>query len=554
MATAASSAINLRSTGRGGTSSSLGGSVVTWQAARLLGLALLLGSCATSAGGSDADAEFSVAIYEPDHLTPHRMGSAYNPIAALYAPLARFGPGTELIYVHADSITSDDNITWTILLRDGWTWHDGTPVVAQDYANAWNATAYGPNGWRNNGQLAVIEGYDALNPASGAPATTTMTGVRVVDDTTLEVQLTRPDSQFPYRLTQPAFYPLHPMAFDDPDGYDVRPVGNGPFRMDGEWSPSEDISMVRFDEYRGDAARAGRLTFRIYPDATTAYTEAMGDQVDIVLVPQEKLRHVERDFGDRVVSFQAVRVEWLGFPLWDDRFQDVRVRHAISMAIDRDEINTALFGGAYEPASSLHGPNTIGGGTEGLCGRHCEFHPRAANQLLAQAGGWDGPLELWYPGDVGYDDTYEAIANQIRQTLDDVDDVRLRALPGFAPFIESLEEHTADGPFRGAWGSLYPSMQNQLSAVWASTGDARAATGGYTNPGVDRLIAAGDAAATTEEAAELYRQAESHIMTDFPAAPLFYATYTFAHSENVTNVVIGFGEIELADVEVVGAP
>jgi peptide/nickel transport system substrate-binding protein/oligopeptide transport system substrate-binding protein len=259
---------------------------------------------------------------------------------------------------------------------------------------------------------------------------------------------------------------------------------------------------------------------------------------------------VEQDFGDRFIPFQAVRLDWLGFPLWDERFEDKRIRQAISMAIDRDEVNEAIFAGVYHPASSFHGGNVIGGGTEGLCGEFCEFNPERANELLDEAGGWDGTLELWYPGGVGYDQTFEALANQIRQNLDAIDEVELNTQPGFAAFIEDLSEQTVTGMFRGGWGSLYPSMQNQLTEVWSSMGVGRAGAGSYADDEVDQLILDADAAPTSEEAAELYQQAEARIFEDFPAVPLFYATYNFAHSENVSNVTIGFDEIELTDVVV----
>ncbi|NDL56380.1 peptide ABC transporter substrate-binding protein [Phytoactinopolyspora mesophila] len=500
---------------------------------------------AASGGGS-----FSVGVDEPDHLTPNRMTGAFNEVSALFAPLVKFGDSSEVTLLQAESIESDDNVHWRITIRDGWTWHNGEPVTAQNYADAWNATAYAPNGWANNGQFSNVVGYDELNPENGDPEAETLSGVNVVDETTLEVTLKSADSQFPFKLKLPGFYALPEVAFEDLDAYDEAPVGNGPFQMDGAWEHDVEIRMTRFEDYQGPQPNADELVFRIYSDLNTAYTDAVGGVVDIVSVPQEKLRQVEQDFGDRFIPFQAVRLDWLGFPLWDERFEDIRIRQAISMAIDREEVNEAIFAGVYHPASSFHGANVIGGGTEGLCGEYCEFNPERANELMDEAGGWDGSLELWYPGGVGYDQTFEALANQIRQNLDAIDDVELKTQPGFAAFIEDLSEQTVTGMFRGGWGSLYPSMQNQLTEVWSSMGVGRAGAGSYAEDDVDQLILEADAAPTSEEAAELYQQAEARIFEDFPAVPLFYATYNFAHSENVSNVTIGFDEIELTDVVV----
>lgn len=532
----------------------------TWQrlCALAVGAALLaVGACAGDTDATPGDATgsddgrggtFSLGIDEPDHLTPGRAQAAFDEMHALFAGLVKYGTRSEPELLHAESITSDDNVVWTIKIKPGWTFHNGEPVTAQRYADGWNATAYGPNGWENNAQFATVTGYDALNPESGEPTADTLSGVEVVDETTLRVTLVSPDSQFRYKLGQPGFYPMPEAAFEDLEAYDEAPIGNGPFQMDGVWEHDVQVAVTRFDEYQGPQPSADGIVFKIYADISTGYTDALGGAVDIVTVPQEKYRQLESDFGDRFVAFDAVRLEWLGMPLWDERFQDIRVRQAISRSIDRAAVNEAIFSGISTPATSYHGPSAVGGGTAGLCGEFCEFDPEAARTLLAEAGGWEGPMEIWFPGGAGYDQTFEAIANQIRQNLG-IEDVQLASQPGFPQFLEALETHRATGPFRGAWGSLYPSMQNLLTAVFSTTGDGRAGGGSYANAEVDDLIVQADAA-SPEDAVELYKQAEARIMQDFPIVPLFYGKYVYAHSENVSNVVVGFDQVELSQVTV----
>ena len=519
-------------------------------AAALLTLPLIaVAACSGSGDAGSAGGGFIVASDEPDHLTPGRATGAFDQIHALFAPLVKFGDDAELDYIQAKSVTSDDNRTWTIELRKGWTFHDGEEVTADNFAKAWNATAYGPNAWGNNGQLATIDGYDALNPAKGKPKTKKLAGLEVVDPYTLEVTLDAPDSQFPYKLGQPAFYPMPDVAFEDLKAYEEAPVGNGPFQMDGTWEHDASIAMKRYEDYGGEAAKAESLTFQIYSDMTTAYTDVQAGAVDIASLPQEKYKQAPDDFGDRLYSFDAVRLDWLGFPLWDKRFQDPRIRKAVSMSIDREAINDAIFGGMYRPATSLTPKTAIGGGTEGMCAEACEFDPDKAQKLLEDAGGWDGPMEIWFPGGVGYDQTFQAVANQIRQNLG-IEEVTLNSQPGFTQFIAALDEQTATGPFRGGWGSLYPSMQNLLTAVFTRSGDGHEGSGGYVSSKVENLITQGNAAPTPEKAVEAYKQAEQQILDDVAIAPLFYAKYIGIHSENVSNVYNGFDQVELADVEV----
>lgn len=524
---------------------------------RSLGVAVAIaalvaaGACSTenAPGASGGGDTFSVGIDEPDHLTPGQATGAFDEVHALFAPLVKLDGNNELTYVQAESVTSGDNKVWTIKIRPGWQFHNGEKVTAKSYVDAWNYTAYGPHAWANNGQFATIEGYDALNPAKGEPTAEKLSGVKVIDDTTIQVTLTAPDSQFPYRITpsEPGFYPMPQAAYKDLKSYDEAPIGNGPYEMDGKWEHDVQVKMTVYGDYQGEKPKTENLLFKIYSDSTTAYTDALDGAVDIVSVPQEKYTQLKKDFGDRYYAFDAVSIDWLGFPLWDKRFQNKKLRQAISLAIDRDALNDAIFGGFYAPAKSLTPPTAIGGGTTNC--DFCDFNKKRAKELLAEAGGWSGQMQIWYPGGVGYDQTFDAIANQIRQNLD-IPDVKTKALPGFIEFGEARDGKTITGPFRGHWGSLYPSMQNALTALFTEHGEGQSGSGYYSNPKVSQLIAEGNAASAPEAAVEKYKQAEGVIMDDFPVVPLFYAKYIYAYSSNVSNVIIGHDQIELTKVTV----
>jgi peptide/nickel transport system substrate-binding protein/oligopeptide transport system substrate-binding protein len=451
----------------------------------------------------------------------------------------------KLVMVQAQSITSSDNQTWTVKIKPGWTFHNGEKVTAQSYADAWNATAYGPNAWGNNGELSNIAGYPALNPAKGKPTTKTLSGVTVVNPTTLKVTLIKQDSQFPLELTagQPAFEPMPKVAFKDLKAYDQAPVGDGAFEMDGTWKHNTSITVKRYAKYKGTKPKAGKIVFKIYSDLHTAYTDAQGGNVDIVNVPQDKYGQVKTDFPDANIAYNAPAIDYLGFPLYDKRFSDIRLRQAISLAIDRNAVNKAIFGGMYSPATSLTPPAEIGAKT-GIC-EFCTFNPTKAKQLLAAAGGWKGPLQIWYPAGVGYDQTFAAIANQIRQNLG-IKDVKLKGLPGFVQYSQEQLDKKIDGPYRGHWGALYPSMQNTLTALFTATGDGHNETW-YSSPKVDSLLAQANAA-SGDAATALYNQAQEQVLKDFPVVPLFFAKYVYVHSKNVSNVIIDVNQIELDQV------
>lgn len=155
---------------------------------------------------------YSVALTEPDHLLPGRTTSSYSlqVLQGLFDPPASLDPKNGTVKpLAALSWLTEDNVVWTITFRSGTTFHNGEKVTAASYADAWNAAAYGPNGWDSNYYFAQIKGYDALNPTEeGAkPTARTLSGLKVVDETTLQVTLKAPFGQFPMLLSFPAFAP-----------------------------------------------------------------------------------------------------------------------------------------------------------------------------------------------------------------------------------------------------------------------------------------------------------------------------------------------------------
>ncbi|NTW41210.1 MAG: ABC transporter substrate-binding protein, partial [Cellulomonadaceae bacterium] len=337
---------------------------------------------------------------------------------AVWAPLTYIDDQSNLTYVQAESIESDDATTWTITLKDGWTFHDGTPVTAQSYVDAWNTVAYGPNAFENSGQLANVVGYGDLNPAEGEPATTEMSGLTVVDDLTFTVELLGPDSQFPMQVSQAqtAMFPMPEGASDDLDAYNTHPVGNGAFALTNDYVEGQSLVVAAYEDYQGDAPTVSEISFVPYTDTATAYTDVLAGNLDIAGLPADKMTQAATDFGDRVYSFEAPGISFLGLPLQDARYADVRVRQAISMAIDRETINEVVYGGLYTPATAWT-PAIEPGTPEGICGEYCEYDPEAAKALLDEAGGFEGAMEIYYPGGVGLDELYTAIANNLRQNL-----------------------------------------------------------------------------------------------------------------------------------------
>ncbi|WP_120003945.1 peptide ABC transporter substrate-binding protein [Nesterenkonia muleiensis] len=503
-----------------------------------LGLAFAVTACGDSADdeleASDIDGSISMAVTEPEILIPGRQSVAFDFGMAVWSPLIYLELDGELNYIQAESVESDDQTTWTITLREGWTFHDGSPVTAQDYIDSWNAVAYGPNAFENSGQLANIVGFDDLNPAEGEPETDEMEGLNLVDELTFEVELVGPDSQFPVQLTQAqtALFPMPPSAFEDFDAYNEHPIGNGQFAMVDTYVESEPITVRAYEDYAGDPPNIGEITFVAYSDQVTAYTDALAGNIDVSGVPANRRTQAEDDFGaDRNYNFEAPGMNHLGLPLWDERYDDIRVRQAISLAIDRETINDVVFGGAWEPATAWT-PAVMPGTPEGICGEYCEYDPEAAAELLEEAGGFEGDMEIVFPGGSGQDDYYNAIANNIRQNLG----IEAVAAPtvDWAEFAERRENAEIDGPFFSRWGALYPSQQATIREMYLETGGCTNCVPMYL-PEIEEALAEADA--TGDESGEAYAAVHEILQENFPVVPMFFETYSYATSERVEELV-----------------
>jgi len=487
------------------------------------------GEASASTGGDS----IRVAVTDPGLLIPGRQSVAFDFNMAVWTPLTFLQTDGTMEYLQAESIESDDAISWTVKLRDGWTFHDGTPVTAQSYVDSWNAVAYGPNAFENSGLLANIVGYEQVSPAEGEPVATEMSGLAVVDELTFTVDLVGPDGQFPLQVSQAqtAMFPMPASAFDDFAAYNLFPIGNGPFQMVDQYVETEPFAVTRYADFQGEVATVDSITFVPYTDAETAYTDVLAGNVDVASAPASKLTSAADDFGDRFYSFEAPGISFLGLPLWNEQYSDIRIRQAISMAIDRETISEVIYGGSLTPATAWTPP--IEPGTpEGICGQYCDYDPEAAKALFDEAGGVEGGIEIYFPGGFGLDPLYEAISNQLRQNLGVESTVRASA--DFAEFLEARTSADIDGPFFSRWGALYPSQQATLRVFFIEGGGCANCIPLYTDE-IAQAMAVADADLTGDGKA--YADVQELIQADFPAPPLFFETYSYVTSEKVAELV-----------------
>lgn len=466
-------------------------------------------------------------------FTPGATGGSYVDYA-LWTPLTQTEPGTgELQMMVAESIESEDQQTWTITIKPDWTFHDGTPVTAQSFADSWNATALGANALSGNYLFANFQGYAELNPAEGTEPAESLSGVTVVDETTLEVTLSAPNALLPYILASTAFAPMPESGLEDLAAFGTNPIGNGPFKMrEGGFTTSDqDVYLERYDDYAGEKAAAAEIDLRVYQDTGAVFTDFQAGSIDLALLDGSDLTEGKEQYPDQIVDVQFPAVIYLGFPLYDERFANAELRMALSMAIDRDAIVNALLAGNGTVATGL-APDTLTGGGESACDS-CAYDVEAAKAMLESAGGWEGPLVLYTYQDPTNERILEAVANQIRTNLG-IEDVTFQAQE-IGALYESYAAKTIDGPSLLYSGASFPHIYAMADQMF-STG-AGLNTTGYDSPDFTALL--GDAASATDadETTSQAIEAAELALSEVPITPLFWPKGGLIHSEKLDNVV-----------------
>ncbi|MFD3324276.1 ABC transporter substrate-binding protein [Streptomyces sp. NPDC058701] len=526
--------------------------------------AVIVAMAATACGtgkddaGNSAGGSITVVLGEPQHglvgqNTAESEGAEV--LNALFTGLVEYDNKTnEAKLAVAESIETTDSQTWTIKLKDGYTFHNGEKVDAQSFVRAWTWGANQDNAAEGLPFFAKIEGSDELAPGKDKkPTATEFKGLKVVDEKTFTVKLKAPFSQFKTMLGYNAFYPL-PKAFEaDPKKFGEAPIGNGAFQMDGAWEHNKQIKVKRYDKYPAEGrAKLEGVTFKIYDNLDTAYNDLRADNLQIVdKLPVSALATVSQEFGDRYLYKPESGVGYIGLPLKTnpEAFGKVEIRKAISMAIDRDAITKTIFNGTRKPADDFISP-IIPGYRKGALGEVGTYNPTKAKELFTQAGGVPGnKIELGYNADGGHKEWIEAVANQLKANLGV--EVTAKPFTKFGDMLTELGDQKYKGGFRMAWSMDYPAAENYLRPIFSKVAiDNGSNYGGYVNEEFETLLDQADKTADPAEALKLYQQADDVIIKDLPYIPVFTYMSSSAYSKSVKNVEIDAqGRMDLAKVE-----
>ena len=340
------------------------------------------GQPASGKGGFDPNGKL-VAVttadptFNPWSPTAFAESNVINEL--LFAGLTRwdsdFKPEPDLA---TDWAPAADGLSWTFHLRQGVTWHDGQPFTADDVVFTFNNIVL-------NKKLA----------ANGASSYGVVDHVEAVDPHTVKFVLKKPFASLPSYLAYYAgILPKHIFqGVEDPwkltDFNKKNPIGTGPFKI-GQYQPGSYVTLVANDNYWGGKPKLRSVTFKIVPDANAQVAQMLSGDVDVIgLADPAVLERFQNNPNVQVVTQTQNIWYWVALNQTDPRFQDVRVRQALLMAIDRPAIIKSVLKGYGQIATgpiptvqkAYYDPNV----------QQYPYDVQQAKDLLKQAGWAPGP-------------------------------------------------------------------------------------------------------------------------------------------------------------------
>lgn len=476
-------------------------------------------------------------------------------VRALFDGLVDVAPSGSIVPASAHRWeVEDDGLAYRFHLGED-RFHDGEIVTAQHHADALLGVFDPDRAPRfRDDLLRALRGAERVpDPESSASASDALDereasrdprserglptdvldagGIEVVGPAELVLRLTRPDALLLHQLADPVLVPLPRVAVLDPDRFALEPIGNGPFRMLGPREPGAFIRLAAHSVHR-HPPRVDGLVLQIYSadaDRSQRWEDLLAGRLQVTAIPSERRDQAVERFGRPAVprwgsglhDSATASLYAYAFALDVAPFDDVRLRRAISAAIDRDRLAGELSGAGVEPAHAILPPDLGGEATE--C-RHCVRDLFLARELFDDWAG-DQPdltrplsITLTYPRGAGHATIAERIAADLEGNLDVTVRLQSRDLAGIVRGITS-----GDAPlFR--YG-LRASMGGE--AAGASMVDPAFRPGALENwvrwdaPGTGELL---DRLAATR-APELARVLEAQLLSEAAVIPLLWTRH-----------------------------
>jgi peptide/nickel transport system substrate-binding protein len=438
---------------------------------------------------------------------------------------------------------SEDGLTFTVKLREDVNFQDGTPFNAE-------AVVYNFNRWMDPENPAHTGGdftyYSFLFGGFKGDEGHKLEAVTAIDDYTVEFKLKQKIAPFVSYLAIPMLSIGSPTAIEaDPEGFSQHPVGTGPFNFE-KWEANNTISVVKNEDYYVEGQpKLDGIIFKVVPDNSARMNQLLTGEVDLAEgINTSDASQIEAQDGLSIYNRPSFNMSYMAFNTEKEPLKDVRVRQAISQAIDKDLLVDSFYDGFAETAKNPM-PSSLWGYNDSL--EDYVYDVEASKKLLADAGYADGlELNLYAMSNSRpYMAQPMKIAEVIQSDLAKIG-IKVNIVSyEWATYLEEGSQGKHDLMLMGWTGVmadpdnfLFPNLHSSNATVPASN------YAFYQNPQFDALIEQAREEYDQDKRAELYEQAQKIFHEDIPWYMIAHTTPPVAVADYVKGLTLHPMEID----------
>ena len=495
-----------------------------WFLMLVMSLMLALAACSgdsedTSSKGegtkSETEKSDKVVIAVPSDaptLDPHGQNDSQsnNTTSQIFDRLVDYAEDGTVVPMLAESFEAVEDTVWEFKLKQGVKFHDGTDF---------NAEAVKAN-------IDRILSEELASPK--AFILEMIEEVVIVDEYTIQLKTSYPFGALPAHLAHNAGSIIAPSAIEEEQSggkkVDENPIGTGPFKFE-KWERGSKIDLVKNEDYWGEPTDLAGLSFVVVPEQATRNAMLETGDAQVIQVGSQDVKATEENTNIDLIKVNGTRMDYVGFNVEKEPFNDVKVRQAISMAIDKESIVQGVLDEQGLPAVGPLAP-TVVGNAQDL--QPLGFDVAKAKELLAEAGHPDGFTTTLWVND-GSKERAD-IAEYVQANLQEI---------GITVNIEVVEwgaflEKTAAGEhdmFILGWTTVTADADYGLYALFHSSqfGDPGNRSF-YKNEKVDELLDKGRQSTDQEERNAAYKEVSEILVEEVPMVYLQHPDFVFGQN------------------------
>ena len=457
---------------------------------------------------------------DPPTLDPHLVTDTTSAglVVEMFSGLVGLDSDLEIVPDLAESWDQSKNGTlFTFKLRKGIVFSDGTPITAKDFEYSLNR-AVNPDTESPVAELYLGDIVGVKEVLDGIASE--ISGITVIDDMTLQIEIDAPKAYFLAKLTYPTAYVVKKENIDEGENWTDNPIVTGPFALE-RYDLGQTLILKRNDFYWGVKAKLDKVEFNLAGGVQMAMYE--NDEIDIAGVGLADLERVQNQSdplnADLISVPPSFTISYIGFNVSEPPFDDHKFRQALNYAIDKQLIATQVYSDLVKPAYGILPPNFPGFSSDiiGL-----KYDPDKAVRLLNESKYADPEtrplIVVTIPGTGGSPSLdMEVVADMWDRILGV--QIEIQQVE-WATYLQDLHRERLQIWGGSGWQADYPDPQDFIDILFhsESTGN----HGSYKNETADKLLEDARVEQDPLKRVSLYNKAEQLIIDDAPWLPMWF--------------------------------